>query len=35
MENKFINESKEVIEKLIDDWKINHKPVLSNYYGLR
>lgn len=34
MENKFIKENKEVIEKLIDDWKVDHKPVLSNYYGL-
>ena len=34
MENKFIKESKEVIEKLVDDWKIEHKPILSNYYGL-
>lgn len=34
MENKFIKENKEVIEKLIDDWKVEHKPILSNYYGL-
>ncbi len=34
MENKFIKESKAAIEKLIDDWKVKHKPVLSNYYGL-
>ncbi len=34
MENKFVKESKEAIEKLIDDWKVEHKPVLSNYYGL-
>lgn len=34
MENKFIKESKEAIEKLVDDWKVYHKPVLSNYYGL-
>ena len=34
MENKFVKESKEAIEKLIDDWKAEHKPVLSNYYGL-
>lgn len=34
MENKFIKENKEVIEKLIDDWKFEHKPILSNYYGL-
>lgn len=34
MENKFIKESKVVIEKLIDDWKIDHKPILSNFYGL-
>ena len=34
MENKFIKESKEAIEKLVDDWKVNHKPILSNYYGL-
>jgi len=34
MENKFIKESKEAIEKLIDDWKAEHKPILSNYFGL-
>lgn len=34
MENKFIKDTREAIERLIDDWKIDHKPILSNYYGL-
>ncbi len=34
MENKFIKEIKKNVEKLIDDWKIEHRPILSNYYGL-
>ena len=30
----FIQESKEAIEKIVDDWKVYNKPILSNYYGL-
>ena len=34
MENNYKKSSKEEIEKLVDDWKATHKPVLSNFYGL-
>ncbi len=34
MGNDFIRESKEAIETMIDDWKANHKPLLSNFFGL-
>lgn len=34
MENNYKKNSKEEIEKLVDDWKATHKPALSNFYGL-
>ena len=32
--NTFIPESKDTIERLVDDWKLTNKSVLSNFYGL-
>lgn len=34
MDNKFITTTKGTIERLIDDWKVYNKPILSNYFGL-
>ena len=32
--NMFILESKDTVERIVDDWKSTNKPVLSNFYGL-